>query len=358
MAGRRIAPRARGRATKRGPWHDEAMTQADPKATARELEALLARARELEGAVRRVFLGHDEVVEQLFCALFSGGHVLLEGVPGLGKTTLAKALAAGLDLRFRRVQFTPDLMPGDILGLRLLESGPDGRQVQRFERGPVFTHVLLADEINRASPRTQSALLEAMAEQRVTLFGETYPLEDPFFLVATENPIEMEGTFPLPEAQLDRFQQKVVLGRPSLAELVHVLDESASPNPTPITPVMSAAEVRALRRFARELPVARELVELVARTVLATHPDADAPADVRRCVRHGASPRAGQSLLAAARARALLRGRLHVTGEDLDALCAPVLRHRLLLGYEGEASGADTAALARSALAHARSKAP
>jgi MoxR-like ATPase len=255
------------------------------------------------------------------------------------------------------VQFTPDLMPGDILGLRLLESGPDGRQVQRFERGPVFTHVLLADEINRASPRTQSALLEAMAEQRVTLFGETHPLEDPFFLVATENPIEMEGTFPLPEAQLDRFQQKVVLGRPSLEELVRVLDESASATPAQVAPVMSAAEVRALRRFARELPVAREMIELVARTVLATHPDADAPADVRRCVRHGASPRAGQALLAAARARALLRGRLHVSGEDLDALCVPVLRHRLLLGYEGEASGADTAVLARSALAHARSKA-
>ncbi|MFM7297373.1 MAG: AAA family ATPase, partial [Planctomycetota bacterium] len=274
------------------------------------------------------------------------------------KTELVKALATLLGLSFRRLQFTPDLMPGDVTGGHILEDDGTGKRRMVFHAGPVFTNVLLADEINRASPRTQSALLEAMAEQRVKLFGENYPLEDPFFLVATENPIEMEGTFPLPEAQLDRFQQKVVLGRPSLAELVRVLDESASPNPTPIAPVMSATEVRALRRFARELPVARELVELVARTVLATHPDADAPADVRRCVRHGASPRAGQSLLVAARARALLRGRLHVTGEDLDALCAPVLRHRLLLGYEGEASGADTAALARSALAHARSKAP
>ena len=329
----------------------------DVSATGRELEALLARARELEAAVRRVFVGHDEVVEQLFCALFSGGHVLLEGVPGLGKTTLAKALAAGLDLRFRRVQFTPDLMPGDILGLRVLEEGADGRREVRFERGPVFTNVLLADEINRASPRTQAALLEAMAEGKVTLFGETTALEDPFFLVATESPIEMEGTFPLPEAQLDRFQMKVVLGRPSFEELVRVLDASALESSSAIAPTMSAAEVRALRAFVRELPVSREIVECVARTVLATHPDGDAPTEVQRTVRHGASPRAGQALLAAARARALLRGELHVKFEDLEALCVPVLRHRILLGYEGEATGVDTAALARAALAHARSRA-
>ena len=328
----------------------------DVSKTGRELEALLARARELETAVRRVFVGHDEVVEQLFCALFSGGPVLLEGVPGLGKTTLAKALASGLDLRFRRVQFTPDLMPGDILGLRVLEESADGRREVRFERGPVFTNVLLADEINRASPRTQAALLEAMAEGKVTLFGETSALEDPFFLVATENPIEMEGTFPLPEAQLDRFQMKVVLGRPSFDELVRVLDVSAPTSSPTIAPTMSAAEVRSLRALVRELPVSREIVECVARTVLATHPDGDGPPEMKRSVRHGASPRGGQALLAAARARALLRGELHVKFEDLEALCVPVLRHRILLGYEGEAAGVDTAALARSALAHARSR--
>ncbi len=332
---------------------DQRTDRNDLKALERELEGLLAQAGRLEAAVRTAFLGHDAAVEQLFCALFSSGHVLLEGVPGLGKTTLVKALAAGLALRFRRIQFTPDLMPGDILGLRLLDEAPDGTRTLRFERGPVFANVVLADEINRASPRTQSALLEAMAEARVTLFGETHPLDEPFVVIATENPIEMEGTFPLPEAQLDRFQLKVTLGAPRLDELVRVLEATSRPQAA-IEPVMDAAQVRRLRELVREVPVARETIERVARTVLATHPEGDAPDEIRRYVRHGASPRGGQSLLAAAKARALLRGRLHVADEDLEALCEPALRHRLILNYEGEAAGADPAALARAALEHTR----
>jgi MoxR-like ATPase len=304
-------------------------------------------------AIGQVFVGQERVVDELVCALLAGGHVLLEGVPGLGKTTLVRALASALDLTFRRIQFTPDLMPADILGLRILEEDAGGARRFTFQRGPVFANVVLADEINRASPRTQSALLEAMQEESVTLFGESHALDDPFFLVATENPIEMEGTYPLPEAQLDRFLLKIVIERPDLAETVRVLLATlARPEAVErrVSAVVGREEVRAMRALVREVPVSTDVVERVARIVLATHPTADAPDDVRRCVRHGASPRGGQALLWAAKARALTRGRLHVATEDVEALAVPALRHRLILGYEGEASGVGTDALVRSAV--------
>ncbi len=331
----------------------------DVKALERELEELLAGHRRLTAEIAKVFRGHESTVEQLLLCLYAGGHVLLEGVPGLGKTTLVRALAAALALGFRRIQFTPDLMPGDILGLRLLEEDAAGKKHFTFQRGPVFANVVLADEINRASPRTQSALLEAMAEARVTLFGESQALDDPFFLVATENPIEMEGTYPLPEAQLDRFLYKVVLGLPTLEETVAVLAATAERPPaveSVVQPALSRDQVRRLRELTRRTPTSSDMVELAARVVLATQPAGDAPEDVKRYVRHGSSPRGGQALLWTAKARALVRGRLHVGVEDLEAACAPALRHRLILGYEGEAAGVSVDALARAAFEHAKAR--
>ena len=330
-----------------------------------EIAALQQGWQRLSQAVGAVFLGQPRAVDELLFGLLAGGHVLVEGVPGLGKTTLVRALAAALDLSFRRIQFTPDLMPGDILGMRVLEEDERGHRSFTFQRGPVFANVVLADEINRATPRTQSALLEVMQEGRVTMFGESLVLDDPFFLVATENPIEMEGTYPLPEAQLDRFLLKIVLDLPTLAETVDVLQATLAggrPIERSVASVLTKADVARMRALVREVPVSGDIVQLVARTLLATHPNPsapdDAPEDVRRCVRHGASPRGGQALLWSAKARALTRGRLHVALEDIEALCVSALRHRLILGYEGEASGIGTDALVRAAFAHARERTP
>jgi MoxR-like ATPase len=317
-----------------------------------ELERGRADLARLRAGIGATFLGHAEVIDQLLWALLAGGHVLLEGVPGLGKTTLVKALAAALGMDFARVQFTPDLMPADILGLLVLEEDEAGRKTFRLQRGPVFTHVLLADEINRATPRTQSALLEAMQEEQVTLHGATHRLPDPFLVVATENPIEMEGTWPLPEAQLDRFLFKILLRAPSEDELFEVLSATSGSALSLPERALDAARVRRLRQLARGVPASSEMVRLAARLVRATHPDArEAPEGVRRHVRYGSSPRGGQALLWSAKARALSAGRLFVAREDLEAVCCPALRHRLILSYEGEAAGVDSDALVREALA-------
>ena len=307
----------------------------------REIADLRRDVDALRAAVAARFLGYEREVEEILLALIARGHALLEGAPGLGKTTLARSLASSLDLAFGRIQCTPDLMPADVLGTRILEEDARGGKRFTFQKGPVFCNVLLVDEINRATPRTQSALLEAMQERQVTVFGESQRLDDPFFLIATQNPIEMEGTYPLPEAQLDRFLVKVALAPPGQRGMEEILRATTGPEPSPNGPVLAKDRLARLQALVREVPASSDMVALAARLVVATHPEESAaPENVRRFVRWGASPRGGQALLLAAKARALLRGRLHVAEEDLAALAAPVLRHRLILSFEAEAQGA------------------
>ena len=307
-----------------------------------EVDAFRAGLDGLAANLRRVIVGQQEVIEEILIALVAGGHVLLEGAPGLGKTLMVRTLAAGLDLRFSRIQFTPDLMPADITGTHVVIE-EDGRREFRFQKGPIFANVVLADEVNRATPKTQSALLEAMQEQAVTLAGVTHPLPDPFFVLATENPIEMEGTYPLPEAQLDRFLLKILVPYPSREELSLVLDRTTGSATQEVEPVMDAETLLAHQSLAREVILAPEIRDHAATLVLATHPDNErAPEEVRRYVRYGASPRGAQCLIRAAKVRALWQGRPQVDDEDVHALLAPTLRHRIILNFEGEAEGIST----------------
>jgi MoxR-like ATPase len=306
-----------------------------------DLETLVPAAARLRTEIGRRIVGQVDVVEEVVLCLFAGGHVLLEGVPGLAKTLLVRTLAEALALDFRRIQFTPDLMPGDITGTEVIEEDhTTGRRAARFLRGPVFTQVLLADEINRTPPKTQSALLEAMQEGRVTAGGEDLELPRPFFVLATQNPIEQEGTYPLPEAQLDRFMLNVRMTYPSPAEEVRVLMSTTGTASAAIVPVVDADGVLTLQSLVREVEVAEDLFRYAADLVRASRPGADnAPAEIGRWVRWGAGPRAGQSLILAAKARALLDGRVHVAPGDMRRLAAPVLRHRILLNFHAEADG-------------------
>ncbi|TME21368.1 MAG: MoxR family ATPase [Chloroflexi bacterium] len=289
------------------------------------------RARQIEHELRKVIVGQQEAVRQVMIALLGGGHVLLEGVPGLGKTLLVKTLGQVLSLRFSRIQFTPDLMPADIVGTTIVSEDLDGRRTLRFQAGPVFANLVLADEINRATPKTQSALLEAMQEQTVSAGESTRPLPRPFFVLATQNPLEMEGTYPLPEAQLDRFFFKVQVPFPRHAELEEIQD---------LDPVAHADDVLRMLRVAREVVVAPHLVTYAARLVLATHAnEGGAPPSVRQYVRHGASPRGLQAMVAGAQVRALLEVRFNISREDLHEVALPALRHRLILGFEAQADG-------------------
>ncbi len=323
----------------------------------RDVEKEAAQFREAFERLRReigkAIVGHDAVVEETLVAVLAGGHALLEGVPGLGKTLLVRTLAECLDLTFSRIQFTPDLMPADIIGTNIVvEDERTGRKSFEFQKGPVFGNVVLADEVNRATPKTQSALLEAMQEQRVTVAGKTYELEAPFFVLATQNPIEMEGTYPLPEAQIDRFLFKLDVKRPSKEELVTVLDRTTGAAAARPEKVAGAEDVVRLRAFAREVPVARHVLDYVARLVLATHPDAPGATPLaKRFVRYGSSPRGGQALILGAKVLALARGRLNVAFDDIVRVSHAALGHRLILNFEGEAEGVSTAAIVDSVLA-------
>ncbi|HEU4367068.1 MAG TPA: MoxR family ATPase [Methylomirabilota bacterium] len=296
----------------------------------------------LRAEVEKVIVGHREIINHVLIGMFAGGHVLLEGVPGLGKTLLIKTLAEGLELSFSRIQFTPDLMPADIIGTNIIVEDADGRKHFQFQQGPIFAHILLADEINRATPKTQSALLEGMQEACVTVGGVSRPLPAPFFVLATQNPIEMEGTYPLPEAQLDRFLLKLRVRYPAIEELNTIIDRTTQARPVSVERVMTGEQVMGFRELIREVPIADHVRALASTIIMATHPLWEhSPEVARRFVRYGASPRGAQALVLGAKVRALAEGRFNVSVDDLRALAAPALRHRIILNFEGEAEGID-----------------
>lgn len=299
-----------------------------------------AAATAIEEAVGQVIVGQRDLIRGTLVTLLAGGNALLEGVPGLGKTVLVRTIAETIDCRFSRIQFTPDLMPADIVGTHIISEDDSGRRAFRFEPGPIFANLVLADEINRATPKTQSALLEAMQEKSVTVARTTHRLEAPFFVLATQNPLEMEGTYPLPEAQLDRFFFKIEVPYPSIEELVVIADRTTGTTTARLSPVADGATIVAMQELARAVPIARHVTEAAARLTRATHPnDPNAPEEVRRYVRYGASPRGMQALILAGKITALLDGRYNVAVDDLRAAAYPVLRHRLILGFEAQAEG-------------------
>jgi MoxR-like ATPase len=307
-------------------------------ATEESVRSQLDKLATLREAIARVIVGQHDVVEQLLIGLLAGGHCMLEGVPGLGKTLLVRSLGQALALDFRRIQFTPDLMPSDIIGTEILEEDHGtGKRYFKFQRGPVFTHLLLADELNRTPPKTQSALLEAMQERTISYAGTTHVLPQPFFVLATQNPLEQAGTYPLPEAQLDRFLLHIRVDYPDETEERAILAQTTGNANPRIDAVMSGDEVIALQALTRQVHVGDDVLAWITQLVRATRPQTSAVAEVREWVRWGAGPRAGQSLVLAAKARALIHGRFAATREDVKALAAPVLRHRLLLSFAGEA---------------------
>lgn len=304
------------------------------------IEEFKADTEAIKGALARVIVGQEAVVEEVLVCLFAGGHVLLEGAPGLGKTLLVRSLGEALDLEFSRIQFTPDLMPGDIVGTRMVVDDEIGRKRFQLERGPIFAQIVLADEINRATPKTQSALLEAMAEQGVTIAGEQHRLRDPFFVLATENPIEMEGTYPLPEAQLDRFLFKVLVPSPDEDTLVEILSRTTGNAQRSVPTVIGAERLLAMRELVRSVHVSEPLMRYIARLVRSSDPaDSQSSKTARSFLRYGAGVRGAQAIQLSAKVRALMSGRGHANADDVRASFLPALRHRIIANFEAEADG-------------------
>jgi MoxR-like ATPase len=312
-------------------------TQSPAPMPVSEFRAVVSR---IEDEVATVMVGQTDIVRDVLICLIAGGHALLEGVPGLGKTMLVRTLSEALDLNFSRIQFTPDLMPADITGTNILVEEEQGGRQFAFQPGPVFANLVLADEINRASPKTQSALLEAMAERTVTVANDMHALEEPFFVLATQNPLEMEGTYPLPEAQLDRFFFKLLVRYPSADDLTEILRRTTTPATPAAEHVADGQTIRQMGLLAREVPISSSVTDYVVRLTLATHPEQEgAPDIVRRYVRYGVSPRGAQAIVLGAKIRALIEGRLNVAYDDIRAIAAPALRHRLILNFDAESGG-------------------
>ena len=313
---------------------------------AMNIEEFSHLAQSIEQEVRKVIVGQDAVIRNVLICILSGRHALLEGVPGLGKTMLIRTIADILDLEFSRIQFTPDLMPADIVGTDILEIADDGSRGFRFQKGPIFANLVLADEINRATPKTQSAMLEVMQEKTVTVGGRRYTMDPPFFVLATQNPLEMEGTYPLPEAQLDRFLFKVQVEFPSITELVTILDRTTGVEEAQVNQVANGEQVVAMGQLALGTPVASHLSEYAARLIVATHPDGDGATElVQKYVQYGASPRGAQAIIIGAKVHALLEGRFNVAYEDIHAVAVAALRHRILMNFEGLADDITTDAI-------------
>jgi MoxR-like ATPase len=321
------------------------------------VQSIIDKLGALKQEIGKVIVGQSETVDQLLITFLAGGHALLEGVPGLAKTLMIRSLSEAIDLPFRRIQFTPDLMPSDIIGTEVLEEDhTTGKRFFKFNKGPIFANIILADEINRTSPKTQSALLEAMQEFSVTYGGVTYPLEKPFFILATQNPIEQAGTFPLPEAQLDRFLLYIKIGYPTAEEETEILAATTGRKTTQINKVLEGREIKEAQALVREVHISRELIERVAGIVRLTRPDSSTPY-VKEWVRWGAGPRAGQAMIMTAKARALLHGNFAVTTEDIERVAYPVLRHRILMNFRAEAEGVTSDMVTKHLLEHVRTHA-